>query len=342
MKKILYLTDQYSQQRQREKPVWVYPVHMAMEYTADLEAGYDVYWSHGIPEYDYVGLGRQSQPPFNGISYDEVVTKPGRYDFLSLPRPDRVLTNAFDKRYQVYGNYKYHPATHMMSAHGCWHGKCTFCVENKDEYKVRDVRDVISELWMCHLLGFKEVFDDSATFPTGKWLESFCIRKSMDMRLKRIVFGCNLRIEDEPDWAMLKFANFRMVLIGVESANQRTLNRIGKGTKADEIIPFFKRASEQGLEPHCAVMFGYPWESEAEERNTLDLVHYLLRKGYAKTAQASLYSVPGESAINRGYQRRIFEAAYSPEFWVNKFKDIREWADILYLLKGIKKGIIHD
>jgi radical SAM superfamily enzyme YgiQ (UPF0313 family) len=133
-----------------------------------------------------------------------------------------------------------------------------------------------------------------------------------------------------------------MVLFGIESANQTTLNRIQKGIYAKDIIPTIKAAADAGLEPHIAVMFGQPGESEAEELETLNLVHFLLRKGYAKTAQASIFKVHEFKGVDRGFKNRIYEAAFYPEFWINKLKDIREWADVKYLFRGIRKGLIRD
>jgi len=132
-----------------------------------------------------------------------------------------------------------------------------------------------------------------------------------------------------------------MLLYGVESANEETLNRIGKGINADEIIPTIKKASEAGLEPHIAVMFGYPWETDEDAQRTLKLVHYLLRKGYAKTAQASFYTV-GRLQYNLGHKRfvnRIYNAALYPSFWFNKIKDIKNIDDIKYIWRGIKAAL---
>lgn len=307
-----YSPNQYSQQRQKEKKVWVYPVLLAMEAEFHRRQGREVVWDaetgRSIPE---------------GIP------------FLSLPSPDRVFTKATDKKYQIYGNYKHHPATHMLVADGCWHGKCGFCVENKKTYQVRDLGSVTDEIIECIRLGFKEIFDDSGTFPTGKWLDDFC---KLWKDNKAVTFGCNMRICDV-DFKAMKNAGFRMVLFGVESHNQKTLDKIKKGIKADEIIPTIRRASEAGLEPHIAVMLGYPWEGEYEELKTLDMVKELLRKGYAKTAQASIYSVSGQHSIDRGFTKKIYEAAYYPDFWFHQIKDIKSFNDAKYLLRKIKAGI---
>lgn len=323
--RIGFLTNEYSQQRQREKPVYIYPVLMAMQATHLRLQGYIVGWNDP-----------------NRRNYDRIVTEPENIDFLSLPYPDRVWTRAFDKRYQIYGNYKYHPATHMQVADGCWHGRCTFCVESRRKYKVREIDHCLAEIDDCRRLGFKEIFDDSGTMPDGQWLTDFCW-KITQMR-PGITLGCNMRIGADVDFDLMKLAGFRMLLYGIESANQETLSRIRKGVRASEIIPTLKSAKKAGLEPHIAVMFGYPWETDKDSRNTLQLVHYLLRKGYASTAQASFYTPRGgeQNPEGRKYVDKIYDVAYYPDFWIRKISDLRNLSDLVYLLKGIRKGIVRD
>jgi radical SAM superfamily enzyme YgiQ (UPF0313 family) len=108
---------------------------------------------------------------------------------------------------------------------------------------------------------------------------------------------------------------------------------VNKGVKVEDIIPTLRAASVAVLEPHVAVMFGYPWESSREAEKTLHLVHYLLRKGYAKTAQASLYT-PQDGIRNENhkkYVKRIYNAACDPRFWW-----VRRHEDISYLMRGVK------
>lgn len=321
--KYLYLPNKYSQQRQQEKPADVYPVLLAMQATKRRDEGHEVHWGEHPNEHDY----------------DKLITEPEMIPFLELPGPDRKFTDALNKKYQKYGNYKYTPATHMMVANSCWWKKCTFCVEKENKpYVIRTLNSIFHELIECLELGIKEIFDDSGTFPVGKWLVLFC-----DMAKDfKMVFGCNMRIGAGVDYDLMKHAGFRMLLYGVESANQYTLDRINKGINANDIIPEIKRASEAGLEPHLAIMCGYPWESEDEELRTIELVHLCLKKGWAKTAQASLYQVPGESAIDRHNVRKIYDVAWSGEFWVNKLKSTRSFEDFKYLLKSIKKGLFKN
>jgi len=335
--RILYLPNNYSQQRQHEKRANIYPVLLAMQAEFYRKQGHEVIWGRPDREYNFVwkhcdeGFGEYLENP-----YDRKITEPENLPFLSLPHPDRVFTRA--KKY-TSGNYKYLPGTHIMSASGCWHGKCAFCMENGKPYEVRPVEDVISEIEECKALGFKEVFDDSATFPTGRWLDEFI--SAIHNNGIHIPIGCNCRITNVYPFLDMFNAGFRMCLFGIESANQYTLDRINKGVKIEDIIPTIKRASQCGLDCHGAFMFGYPWETREDAERTLRLCHHLLRKGYLKTAQASLYcpqGMPGNQAHQK-FIKKIYNAGFYPDFWWNKIFSIRDSADLSYLWRGIKSWI---
>lgn len=146
------------------------------------------------------------------------------------------------------------------------------------------------------------------------------------------------------DFVSMRNVNFRMLLFGLESANQCTLDKINKGVKIED-IKYIIKASKAGLEPHIAVMFGYPWESDRDAIRTLRLVWWLLKKGYAKTAQASVYN-PNQTTEDSPERRtakknvrRIYEAWRSPQFWLNKLLGIHNKDDLKYLWKQIKAGI---
>ena len=262
--------------------------------------------------------------------------------FNKLPYPDREFTDAKNPRWQSYGNYKKHPATHMMASNLCWYGKCTFCIdtyklEHGEERQVRSVEHVFEEIDNLISLGYREVFDDSGTFPVGRWLEDFC--KGMQSRKKKLMIGCNMK-PVKLDYKMMADAGFRFILVGIESANQETVNRIKKGQRSEDIIPIFKSMSDAGLEPHATVMLGYEWESHEDAMRTVSLVHYLLKKGYAKTAQASVFSpprtAPDPNSSGHKYIPMVYDAYKSPQFWYHKVMDMKRWEDFTYLLRGAR------
>ena len=139
---------------------------------------------------------------------------------------------------------------------------------------------------------------------------------------------------------MMKEAGFRFILVGIESDNQFTIDKIKKGQDSSKVKKIIKNMSDAGLEPHGTFMCGYPWESEKDEQRTIDLCNYLLKKGHLKTAQASVYSPPrtqpDPKSPGHKYLPKFFDAYKSPEFWYHKIKDIKRFEDFTYILRGIR------
>jgi len=79
---------------------------------------------------------------------------------------------------------------------------------------------------------------------------------------EKAYFSCNMCFGalNEKDYQLLKRAGFRMLLYGLESASQKTLDMINKGIMVERIIKEIQWASNAGLEPHITIMVGYPWE----------------------------------------------------------------------------------
>jgi anaerobic magnesium-protoporphyrin IX monomethyl ester cyclase len=328
--KYIFPLSPWNQQRQFEKPVWVYPAHLAMYATYLRNEGHEVIW----------GVDCDAKSNEKIIQTDNDID----VDFELLPYPDRNFTDAKHNRYQRYGNYRFHPATHMMASNLCWYGKCTFCVdtqklESGERRGLRSVDHVIEEIDDLIANGYKEVFDDSGTFPVGAWLDDFCREMMKKDRYKKIKIGCNMKPVNV-DYKMMAKAGFRFILVGLESANQYTLDRIRKGQKAKDHVKYIKAMSDAGLYPHLTSMFGYEWESEEDAERTLSQIHYLLRKGYAKTAQASVFSpprtAPNPDSPGHHYVNRVYDVAFHPEFVFNKIKDIRCLADFTYILRGVR------
>ena len=328
--RILFLDSPYHGQRQYEKKVWIYPSHLAMYCTYLRNEGHDVTW-----------LGTDDG------SFDKIIESDLQIpvDFEDLPIPDRVFTNAKNPKYLTYGNYKYFPGSHFMSSNLCWWAGakgCVFCVDSKriiegEHRGVRTVDHVMSEIENCVSLNFKELFDDAGTIPINSWLNELCHKMIKSSLNKKIVLGANLK-PIKQDFKLMKEAGFRFILVGVESANQETIDRIQKGQHSNKVVENLKAMSDAGLEPHATFMLGYSWETHEDAMRTVELAHLLLKKGYAKTAQASVYSPPrtkpDPNSPGHKYIPMIYEAYRSPEFWYRKLHDIKRWEDFTYLLRG--------
>jgi len=233
------------------------------------------------------------------------------------PKPPKYLTKPLhiDRnlvRWKLYayrnGNFLRTPGTYgwaVGSTGGdCWWrrpvqggpkkggGGCTFCSWTSllPVFSVRPVQDYLDELEELAAMGVKEVFDDTGTFPAGRWLEEFCKGYQERGLHKVLMMGCNMRpgALGPQQYQMLAESNFRFVLYGIESANQKTLDMLNKGCTLEQQRESLQWASEAGLEPHVTVMMGYPWESEEEAQNTIDYVHEWFDKGWINTLQGTV------------------------------------------------------
>lgn len=287
-----------------------------------------------------------------------------------LPHIDRNLTRWWLYAYKN-GNFKYLPATYIMSAQDCWHRPgCTFCSwadYHKDCY-TRPVEDVLQEIEELIEMGFKEIFDDSGTFPTGEWLFKFCNEMIARGYNKYISISCNMRfgVLTAQEMILMRKAGFRMILWGLESVNQSTLDKLNKGYKIESITKDLILAKAAGLKSHLTVMFGFPWESLEEQKRTFKMVKWLLLKDWAFSAQATIcipypntplwkyckehnlltsenwdeydmskpiMTIPYGSKELFSLQRGVYNISYHPKFLLNKLLSIRSWEDFKYYLR---------
>jgi len=214
------------------------------------------------------------------------------HDLKTLPWIDRDLT-----QWHLYaeknGNFSRIPGTYIMSGRDCWHGKCTFCSWTTlyPSFRTRTPQDVCDEIG--HLIehyGVREIMDDTGCLPAGAWLRTFCEEMIRRGYHKKIRFDCNMRFGalDAALCRLMRKAGFRLVLFGLESANQATLDRLAKAVQVEDIEHGAKTAAKAGLAVHVTVMLGYPWEGEKEIANTVRFARRLLRKSYAYTLQVTM------------------------------------------------------
>ena len=237
-------------------------------------------WDYGLMDFIAAGCPKGVQP----FALRESIK--------DLPWIDRELVH-WELYAKKNGNFKRTPGTYIMAGRDCWHAKCTFCSWTTlyPRYRVREVKDVVDEIEMLVTkYGIKELMDDSGSFPVGGWLTEFCneiIRRGINKRLR---IDCNMRFGrlTFEDYRLMRKAGFRLVLFGVESANQETLDRFVKALKVEDVVQGCEWASKAGLAVHLTFMFGHAWEGPAEIEKTVALARKFLAKGWAHTLQCTL------------------------------------------------------
>lgn len=288
-----------------------------------------------------------------------------------LPLIDRDLT-----RWQLYayenGNYKYTPGTYVYSGRDCWWNKCTFCVWDHTLNPPGTYRSFSPERAFAeikHIVDHypvKEIFDDAGSIRAGNWLRTFCELMIASGYNKKVVLGCNMRFDsaDEELYRLMRKANFRFLLYGLESGNQATLDRIQKGLTPAQIEAGARMCKAAGLEPHVTVMLGYPWETLDDAKNTIAFAKKLFKQGYIDTLQATIcIPYPGtplhreckehgwlmteeyeEYDMRRpvmktcltdaqimGFTQELYKSFLSPAFILRKVRGVRSWQDVRFL-----------
>ena len=247
---------------------------------------------------DHLSKGTPLKSGFWWRDKDGSIANNGQFlqnnDMSALPLIDRDLTKWW--LYTKNGNFKHQPGTYTMVGRDCWWrngGGCTFCSWTMlyKKFQVRSPESLLDEIEMLHnRYGIREVFDDTGTFPGGHWLKTFC-QGMIDRGLAfKVRIGCNMRFGAlrEEDYKLMGKAGFRFILYGLESANQKTLNRLQKGTTNEEAWQTCKWAKRYGMDPHLTIMMGYPWETYEDARRTIEFTKKIFNAGYVKTLQATI------------------------------------------------------
>ena len=316
----------------------------------------------------------------------EIVSK-GRWPEGSpLPHINRDVTRWWLYGYRN-GNFKRVPGTYTMASQDCWYRPrqaCTFCswVNYHPEYKVRDVGEFLLEIEELINKGFREFFDDSGTFPVGKWLHEFCTEMIERGYNKHIQWGCNMRfgVLNKEDFELMSKAGCRFILWGFESANQKTLDELSKGYKIECVQQDLILSRTNGIWNHLTVMMGYPWETIEEERRTFKMVKWLMLNDWAASCQSTIFMpYPGTESFRRckeqgqiltedwskwdianqvvklkydfkealKLQRDYYNISYHWKFIFNKLKMVKSLDDLKYYFRLGRKvvdrfGNIHD
>ncbi|MSP55088.1 MAG: radical SAM protein [Myxococcales bacterium] len=290
-----------------------------------------------------------------------------------LPFWDRDLTNA----HLYFEKWKYRlPFMWTMAGRDCPYGRCTFCSWTVTYPKFRTVSPerLATEMEMLiNKHGAKNIFDDTGALPTGNWLTRLC-GEMIDRKInEKVVFDCNFRFDyfTEKNVHLMKKAGFRKLILGIESASERTIDILDKSLTRQQIIEGCKMASAAGLQPHLTMMVGYPWETKEDAYETLSLAKYLMYNGYAAHLQATVVMpYPGTPLFDLcqkngwirfdplDYERydmtepacvltdmdqdevvqmagQFYKLYMHPRFLANQLKNLRSMDDLDYMRRGV-------
>lgn len=160
---------------------------------------------------------------------------------------------------------------------GCYYEKCVFCTLYKvigPGYRQRNIEKILDDIetvtarWGSDVIYF--VVEDMPPvlfrkLPEALKSRDIQIRWWTDARLERNLYSKEL-------CAALYESGCRRIALGFESASQRVLDLMDKGTAIEESSSIVKNISESGIAVVLYTMIGFPTETEEEARMTLQWI----------------------------------------------------------------------
>jgi len=196
-----------------------------------------------------------------GIAYrkdkEMILTEPRPLieDLDTLPMPDRELIG--DTRYEYFGC----SVDCLESSRGCVNN-CSFCcvsVHCGRKWRRKSPERVVREIEQCSRKARWITFQDSEYTIDMKRVRQICdlvIEHGLDQQWYSAQGRVDDLVKDVETVDRMVESGFRMMFIGIESAFQSSLDKIGKNLKHEKIKEAVKLLHDRGVSIYGAIIIG--------------------------------------------------------------------------------------
>ncbi|MFT4303550.1 MAG: GNAT family N-acetyltransferase [Candidatus Woesearchaeota archaeon] len=156
----------------------------------------------------------------------------------------------------------------IRTSYACFYGQCTFCTHHGNECYMEINLEHFKETVIKNKAKYLFIIDDMIS--RKRLLEIAKILKPLDVK-----WFCQLRPTNDLSKDILETlyeSGLRMVIWGLESASNRLLKLMKKGTNIECAEIVLKEAKEIGIKNVLYVMFGFPTETREEFWMTRDFL----------------------------------------------------------------------
>ena len=221
-------------------------------------------------------VNNQKLEGINGITFrskNQTIRTPDRPFIQNLDELPKPAYNYFQlEKYRLFGK-KVLP---VITSRGCPF-QCSFCVATRmfgKQYRMRSAENVLDELeWLKNDHGAESYtfYDDTLTFDKKRL---FKICDGIRSRKINLPWDCQTRVDQVSKEVLekMKAAGCQQVFFGVESGCQEILNLVNKKTSIEQNENAIRLAKKAGLFVTISLMIGYPGETPATTKKTLDFV----------------------------------------------------------------------
>ncbi len=165
----------------------------------------------------------------------------------------------------------------LLTARGCYHGKCAFC--NVGYGGPTSFCQLRAEQVVEHMLalearyGVRHVFfaDEAITPRNLRGMSSLLGKLDAPVH-----WGGCVRFESVLSRKLLENmaqGGCRMLLFGLEAGAESVMQRIGKGTKIEQIGRILRESSDAGIWNHVFFFFGFPGETIEDAQETVNVLY---------------------------------------------------------------------
>lgn len=178
--------------------------------------------------------------------------------------------------YNLSSYFTPEPVLPILASRGCQWGRCAFCAHRENyakSFRERSVKNVVDEIrHHKESLGVRHfLFCDEQV--SGPRLEEL----SDALSDENIIFGLAGLKPDATVTAQrlgaAHEAGCRWVYLGVETLTQRLLDRMKKGTSAENVVEVVKSCGEAGIIPFISYMWGFPGQRKEDVQRESELLH---------------------------------------------------------------------
>lgn len=162
----------------------------------------------------------------------------------------------------------------IQTSRGCYWGKCIFCDHmHEKQYDIKNVDNIINEIKHYKKKYGVTNFEMLDLAINPNYLEKLA-EKIIQNKL-HINYHCYLRTDQnftKEIFEKARKSGLRIGLWGIESGSERIINLINKGVDFNKRIEILKESSDADIWNHAFAMFGFPFETIEEAKETIKLI----------------------------------------------------------------------
>ena len=228
---------------------------------------------------------------------------------MPLPNRQKIdLQQYLDAWKKAHG----HSAVSVSTQRGCPY-TCRWCstAVYGQSYRRRSPRAVVDEIeWLQAHYDFDLIwFVDDVFTVSHNWLNEF--HDELQRRDVRVAFECITRadrLNEEVIQTLKKCGCFR-IWIGAESGSQRIIDAMDRRVDVQQVRDMIRAARQAGIQAGTFIMLGYPGETEADIRETVE---------HLKASNPDLFTITVAYPIKgTGLYEEVQSTAFSALPWAD-------------------------